>query len=365
MNLKTGPKPVKEREGNQIHQPLAENKKGSYLSLRFSCEDWDRTSDLRVMSPTSYRCSTSQCKSKVLRGCCQIIYICCTIIFMKQYAVIVLSLLAVVLGAGCKKKIKQQEDEVYSRHLQRQVKLTIISTPMPDDKSTMNLLLLNDGQDIEKLGVKKIVDSLYSKKLIQPLIVVGIHAGNREKEYGVSNEPDFMNRGDKADKYAAFIDDELCPFVKKQASLRKFKTVVMAGSSLGGLSAFDIAWDHADKIDKVGVFSGSFWWRDKDDKAPDYSDDKDRIIINKIHSSRKKPHLKYWFYAGGKEETSDRDKDGIIDVEDDTKDLAELIKSKNVCLPEDIMYTEDVNGIHDYSSWRQQIPAFLLWAFAK
>ena len=30
-----------------------------------SCEGWDRTSDLRVMSPTSYRCSTSRCKSTV------------------------------------------------------------------------------------------------------------------------------------------------------------------------------------------------------------------------------------------------------------------------------------------------------------
>ena len=29
----------------------------------FCCEGWDRTSDLRVMSPTSYRCSTSRCKA--------------------------------------------------------------------------------------------------------------------------------------------------------------------------------------------------------------------------------------------------------------------------------------------------------------
>ena len=41
---------------------------------------------------------------------------------------------------------------------------------------------------------------------------------------------------------------------------------------------------------------------------------------------KKKPHLQYWFYAGTKEETGDRDKDGIIDVIDDTKDLIEIIK---------------------------------------
>ncbi|MGF2414113.1 alpha/beta hydrolase [Ferruginibacter sp.] len=284
---------------------------------------------------------------------------------IKKYFSLLIATLVLVFSVGCKKKIKQQEDEIYSRHLQRQVKLTIISTPIPDDKATLNLLLLNDGQDLKKFRVKEILDSLYQKKAIQPLIVVGIVAGDRTKEYGVSDNPDFMQRGDKADNYAAFIDNELYAFAKKKAGVRKFKSVVFAGSSLGGLSAFDIAWDHADKIDKVGVFSGSFWWRDKDDKAADYSDDKNRIIINKIRSSRKKPHLQYWFYAGAKEETGDRDKDSIIDVVDDTRDLVALIKSKNVCLPEEVLYTEDANGMHDYTSWSNHLPAFLIWAFGK
>ncbi len=273
--------------------------------------------------------------------------------------------LLLLLTPGCKSKIKQQDDEIYSRHLQRQVKLTIINTPMPDDKTELNLLLLNDGQEMGQFRIKEIVDSLYRIKLIKPLLIVGIHAGDRMKEYGVADYPDFTNRGDKAGFFDKFITDELYFFAKKKATVRKFKSVVIAGCSLGGLSAFDIAWNHADKIDKAGVFSGSFWWRDKDDKATDYSDDKNRIIINKIRSSKKKPGLKYWFYTGDKEEDGDRDKDGIIDVKDDTKDLIQLIKSKNVCLPEDILYTEDANGKHDYASWSKQLPAFLVWAFGK
>ncbi len=267
-------------------------------------------------------------------------------------------------GFSCKSKIKQQEDEIYSRHLQRHVKLTIINTPMPDEKTELNLLLLNDGQEMGQFRIREIVDSLYRKKLIKPLLVVGIQVGDRAKEYGVADYPDFMNRGDKAVYYDKFINDELYFFAKKKATVRKFNSVVIAGCSLGGLSAFDIAWNHADKIDKVGVFSGSFWWRDKDDKAADYSDDKNRIIISKIRSSKKKPGLKYWFYTGGKEEDGDRDKDGIIDVTDDTKDLIELLKSKNV-LPDDIVYSEDINGKHDYATWSKQLPAFLIWAFGK
>ena len=236
---------------------------------------------------------------------------------------------------------------------------------MPSDKSDLNLLILNDGQEMGQFRVKEIIDSLYKKNLIKPLLVVGVHAGNRMQEYGVADYPDFLKRGDKADHYDAFINNELYPFAKKNATVRKFKSVAIAGCSQGGLSAFDIAWNRADKIDKVGVFSGSFWWRDKDDKAADYSDEKNRIILAKLNASRKKPALKYWFYTGGKEETGDRDKDGIIDVVDDTKDLIALINHKNICLPDDIRFIEEANGKHDYDAWSKQLPAFLIWAFGR
>ncbi len=272
---------------------------------------------------------------------------------------------ACFLLLGCGKKIKQQEDEIYSRHLQEHIKLTIISTPMPNNKGEMNLLLLNDGQEVDALRIKKITDSLYKKKLIEPLLIVAVHAGNRNDDYGVSGYPDYLNRGSKADKYDAFISNELLDFAKKKASVRKFNSVVIAGCSLGGLSAMDIAWNHADKIDKVGVFSGSFWWRDKDTAVVDYTDDKDRILLSKIKSSRKRPKLKYWFYAGDQEEKGDRDKDGIIDVVDDTKDLLTVIKSKNVCLPGDIVFTEAAEGKHDYADWSKALPGFLTWAFGK
>lgn len=277
----------------------------------------------------------------------------------------IIPVLASILLFGCHSKIKQQEDEIYSRHLQEHIKLTIISTPMPDNKSEMNLLLLNDGQDVEKWRVKQITDSLYKKKLIEPLLIVAIHTGDRMQEYGVGGFPDFKNRGSRADKYDDFISNELYDFAKKKAGVRKFKSIVFAGCSLGGLSAFDIAWNHADKIDKVGVFSGSFWWRDKDTAAADYSDEKDRIMLNKIRSSRKRPKLQYWFYAGAKEENGDRDQDGVIDVIDDTKDLMDIIKNKNVCAPSDIVYTEAPEGKHEYADWSKALPGFLTWAFGK
>jgi enterochelin esterase-like enzyme len=273
--------------------------------------------------------------------------------------------MGIIILSGCSSKIKEHKDEVYSRHLQKHIGLTILSTPVPKEKGDFNLLLLNDGQDIEKLGIKNIVDSLNRKKLIQPLVVVAINAFNRMQEYGVADNSDYQGNGASAEKYSNFIINELLPFIKKQSGVRKFNSITLAGYGLGGLSAFDVAWDHADKIDKVGVFSGSLGISDKNTNDPSYSDDKSRILINKIRSSRKRPHLKYWFYAGGNEETTDRDKDGIIDVVDDTKDLIDLIKKKNVCPPEDIIYTEIKEDKGNYNSWRKVFPEFIIWAVGK
>ena len=281
----------------------------------------------------------------------------------KKYLISLVCIVLTAFAAGCKKKIKVQEDQVYSRHLQRQVKLSILSTPIPDDKSTLNVLFLNDGQDLEKLQVREIIDSLYKKDLIQPLIIVGIIAGDKDKEYGVSEKPDYKGRGEKADKYAAFIDDELYPFTKKKASVRKFKTVVLAGWGTGGLSAFDAAWDHADKIDKVGVFSGAFLFTDKSLEDTSYSDADNRIVLNKIKSSRKKPKLEYWFYGYDAAENGLRYRDSV--TINHTKDLITLLKTKNLPTATEISYTESELKKNNYTEWRHQLPSFLVWAFGK
>jgi len=267
-----------------------------------------------------------------------------------------------ILFVGCK-KIKQTDDNLYSRHLQRNVRLHILHTPPPADRSQFNLLILNDGQDMESLRVKETVDSLYKADKIPPLVIIGIEAGDRMQEYGVADYPDYLGRGKKANFYDAFINNELFPYAKKESGVRKFKSIVIAGCSMGGLSAFDIAWNHPDKISKVGVFSGSFWWRDKASEDSSYSDDKNRVMFTKLKASRKKPGLQYWFYAGAAEEESDRDKDGIIDVIDDTKDIISLLEKKNVVAPEEIVYIEYPSGVHNYSSWSAVFPDFLVWAF--
>ena len=157
----------------------------------------------------------------------------------------------IFLLSACGAKIKETKDSIYSRHLQKHIDLIIISTPVPKEKNSFNLLLLNDGQDIEMLRVKIIIDSLYKKNLLQPLLVVAVNAFDRMQEYGVAGYADYKNNGTSAEKYAAFVDDELYPFIKKRAGVRKFNSITIAGCSLGGLSAFDIAWIMQIKLIKL------------------------------------------------------------------------------------------------------------------
>ncbi len=266
-----------------------------------------------------------------------------------------------MLLTGCRQKSKQQEEQVYSRHLQAHMKLTVISTPLPEDRKGVHLILLNDGQDAEKLRVLKTTDSLFRKGLLRPVVLVGIHPEKRSSDYGVVGFPDVENRGNRADKYAGFIINELLPHIRKQSGVRKFSSVTLMGFSQGGLPAFDIGWNNADKIDRVAVFSGAFWWRDKKSDDPSYSDSLNRITHRMVQRSRKRPALGYWFYAGGAEENSDRDKDGIIDVIDDTQDLIDIINRKGIALKEPIVFRQNKNGKHDTESWAAALPECLVW----
>lgn len=274
-------------------------------------------------------------------------------------------MLTVVSLLGCRKKIKLQTDELYSRHLQKRVQMTIITTPFAAKDGKLNLLLVNDGQDLEAFGMRRIMDSLYRKDQLQSLLVIGIHPTDRLQDYGVAGFPSADHLGSKADHYADFVVNELIPYARKKAEVRSFETVAILGCSLGGLSAFDIGWNNGNKIDKIGVFSGSFWWRDKAADAPDYDQSLNRIMIHQLQVSRKRPHQQYWFYAGMKEEEGDRDKDGVIDVVDDTQDLISVLTSKKVCSPLDIVFETSSTGIHEYSSWSQELPKFLVCAFGR
>ena len=85
---------------------------------------------------------------------------------------------------------------------------------------TVHLLLVNDGQDLAQMGLEESLSKLQSKWKIDPVVVVGICAGEeRLLEYGVANQPDFKNRGSKANLYTRFVVNELLAFIDKQINI--------------------------------------------------------------------------------------------------------------------------------------------------
>jgi enterochelin esterase family protein len=243
--------------------------------------------------------------------------------------------------------------------LNREVTCTLF---LPQGIAPQGLLVFNDGQDAEKLQLKTTLEFQYERYGINPLLVVAIHAGEeRIQEYGVAGHPDFKDRGAKADVYTNFITEELLPAVYKETGFSKFKTTAYAGFSLGGLSALDITWNHPEIFNKVGVFSGSFWWRSKD-LTEGYTD-KDRIAHGLINSAAAKPDLKFWLQTGTADETADRNQNGIIDSIDDTVDFIKELEAKGYNRPADIQYLEMVGGEHNPATWAKAMPKFLCWAF--
>jgi len=258
-----------------------------------------------------------------------------------------------------------ENTSVHSQFLKREVKIDFYLPRNVEDPAQMSLLLINDGQDMEKMGFEAILEQLYAgDDAIAPILCVAIHCGTERKmEYGVAGIPDYLGRGAKADLYTSFIFDELLPFVRKQYVVPSFKEKAFAGFSLGGLMALDIVWNHPEEFSKVGVFSGSFWWRSIDQTEEKYDDHKHRIIHQVIKNGRYAPWLKFFFQCGNMDETRDRNNNGIIDSIDDTLDLVKELEAKGYDSEKDICYFEMKDGRHDVPSWGRAMPEFLNWGW--
>lgn len=254
-------------------------------------------------------------------------------------------------------------DSVRSAFLSREVELTIILPPDYASKPYPVLWLL-DGQDIPSLDLVDTLNRLFRRKSLQPCIVVGVHANEKRlQEYGTIEMADFKNRGAKAGLFAEFFIHELLPHIRSNYNVSKDKNKnVIAGFSLGGLSALDIAWNYPDVFNKVGVFSGSLWWRKRAINRG-YKDSRDRIIHQVIRQSEKREGMQFWLEAGTNDEVGDRNQNGVIDSIDDTMDLIRELQDKGYDAPDDIQFLLVRGGEHNQSTWGEVMPHFLKWAF--
>lgn len=252
-----------------------------------------------------------------------------------------------------------------SEPLDRPVTVTFY-LPALEAGQSLNLLLVNDGQDLEAMGFDKMIGYQLQTGEIEPVLVVGIHCGEeRHQEYGMMAGPDFKGRGSKAGLYQRFIFEELLPYIYSQYKISSFKERAFAGFSLGALSALDLVWNHADVFTKVGVFSGSLWWRSKDKSEKDYNQQSDRMMHRQVRAGQYQPHLKFFFQCGSLDESEDRNKNGVIDSIDDTIDLMRELLAKGYLEGRDMRYLQIADGKHDVRTWARALPRFLKWGWSR
>jgi enterochelin esterase-like enzyme len=249
--------------------------------------------------------------------------------------------------------------QVQSTFLSRHVKVDVYEKKATCPSSPVALLLINDGQDLPSMGFEEVLEKHVHS--FCRLICVGIHAGpERKQEYGVAGIPDFMQRGASAGAYASFMLKELMPLLHQKTNTSLFNKKYLAGFSLGGLMAFDMAMDHPLEFSAVGVFSGSFWWRSRA-LEDGYVEERDRIMHAKVRRSAYHENSKFFLQVGALDETADRNKNGIIDSIDDTLGIISELESIGYKKGQDIHYLEIADGRHDIATWGRAMPAFLRW----
>ena len=185
-----------------------------------------------------------------------------------------------------------------SEYLERDVIVDVYLPVSYAKHEQLSLLLINDGQDLVKMPFDEILDELLVNGYIEPLVCIGIHCGtDRKMEYGTAYAADYKGRGAKAGLYTKFIFEELLPYIRKTYNTPSFKHKSFAGFSLGALSALDIVWNHASEFNKVGLFSGSLWWRRKG-YNDGYDDEQDRLMHLQVRKGNFYPWLKFFVECG-------------------------------------------------------------------
>lgn len=252
---------------------------------------------------------------------------------------------------------------ISSLFLDRDVIVDVYLPAVSIEYENVSLLLINDGQNLEEMEFENILDEV-SPTFFNPLMCIGIHCGtDRKNEYGAANVLDYKGRGTKANEYAQFIFEELLPFIRTTYNISSFKEKSFCGFSLGGLSALDITLNHPHEFCKVGVFSGSLWWRTVSQTDKLFDENKHRIMHNKVRESEYYPWLKFFFEVGTQDEIADRNNNGIIDAIDDTITLIDELIAKGYDGEKDIFYLELSDGKHDVPTWAKALPIFLKWGW--
>jgi iron(III)-enterobactin esterase len=230
---------------------------------------------------------------------------------------------------------------------------------------TTPVLVALDGQNMPAWRLEETLAALAMKgQFIQPLVVAVAAGPDRVEEYGLAGWPDYAGRGRQAEAFQGFVVTTLLPAVRSRYGVNadRERTGIM-GSSLGGLAAFDLAWRHPETFGFAGIFSGSFWWRG--DNSSPAAQQASRLAHRLVRETTPRTPPRFFLEAGTRDETDDRDGNGVIDAIQDTTELIGELERRGYVPGPNLRYLEIPGGEHRESTWAQALPGFLEWALPR
>lgn len=252
--------------------------------------------------------------------------------------------------------------QVRSPELGNRRTITVYLPPGYTHDREYPLLVAHDGQE---MGAWKLADALVQQHAagrVTPVVAAVPANRARMQEYGTAGQVNVDGQGARAAEFQAFVCGTIVPLLRRryQVSRHPAQTAVI-GASLGGLSAFDLAWRRPDLFGIAGIFSGSFWWRTSNDSVAEKQ--ASRIVHQRVRDTAVKLPLRLWLQAGTLDEQEDRDGNGVIDAIQDTTELVDELVAKGFVRGRDVVYRETAGGRHHPSTWAQELPHFLRWAY--
>ena len=204
-------------------------------------------------------------------------------------------------------------------------------------RRSYNLFVFLQKEYVDELAVPATLEKLVASGEIPPTIAAVL-------DTSTERPTDIANRA----KFDRFVTANLLPWLRaKLGSLPEPEHVVIAGFSVGGLTAAYVAYRHSNVFGNVLAQSGAFWRGNEGADAPA------EWLTNEF---RNKPRLPLRFYIEVGSEETRQTPNGVVFVEAN-RHLRDVLAMKKYVF----QYSEVPRNIHDPEHLRPTLPAGIVY----
>lgn len=181
--------------------------------------------------------------------------------------------------------------DVYSPQLENHRTIYVYVPSAARQGSSCPVLYAQDGYNVFSnpmapfghWSMDDTLDALISEGLVPPILVVAIESCNRMNEYSWASFVHDVEVVPMLEAYAGFLMNTIEPIITNRWRCTDDRGIL--GGSLGGSSAFWMAWRFPHFFSRVASFSGSFWMEHPS-------------MMELVEQSKTKPNLRMYLDAG-------------------------------------------------------------------